>query len=172
MIVTEQLEGTLVYLSADHSRVGMRVRGLGPGGRIAWYTCFGIAVEVFGELLLERSGDINTTGAFEISANGGPLALQSDLYEEEAFSEETGKAGLEWEVALRECKKGEPPYPAGTRTQSECEAQFIGSQPPPPISLIAVTHLLRLQRTSSTAPDVLISSTAFKGENALLVETS
>ncbi len=171
-IVTEELEGRLVYLSADHSRVGMRVRGLGPGGRIAWYTCFGLAVEVFGELLLERRGDIDTTGTFETSASEGPLALQSNLYEEEAFSEETGKAALEWEVALQGCKKGEPPYPAGTRTKSECEAQFIGSQPPPPISLIAVTHVLSLQRTNSTGPDLLISSTIATGEKALLVETS
>jgi len=171
-VVTEELEGTLVYMSADHSRVGTRVRGLGPGGRIAQYTCFGIAVEVFGELLLERSGDINTTGALETSASPGPLALQSNLYEEEAFSEETGKAALEWEVALRRCEKGEPPYATGTRTQSECEGEFIGSQPQSPILLRGVFQFLGKQRNTFTAPDVLSSVTAVKGEKSLLVETS
>ncbi len=28
------LEGTLVYLNAEHTRVGMRVKGLGPGGQL------------------------------------------------------------------------------------------------------------------------------------------
>ena len=171
-IVTEELAGTLVYLSADHSRVGMRVKGLGPGGRVLQYTCAGEAYEVFGELLLERSGDINTTGAFETSASEGTLALQSNLYEEEAFSEETGKAALEWESELGRCEKGEPPYPAGTRTQSECEEQFIGSQPPPPISLIEHSHSLGQQPFPSTGPEVLVSSTALKGEKALMVEAS
>ena len=171
-IVSEELEGTLVYLSADHSRVGMRVRGLAPGGLIVQYTCGGVSVEVFGELLLARRGDINTTGAFETSAGSGPLGLQSNLYEEDAFPEETGKAALEWELALRRCEKGEPPYATGTRTQAECEEHFIGSQPQPPVSLRGVSHLLAKQRNSSTASSVLVSATTLKGEKALLVETS
>ncbi len=39
VVETEELEGTLVYLNAAHTRVGLRVKGLGPGGLVMKYEC-------------------------------------------------------------------------------------------------------------------------------------
>ena len=56
-IETDQLSSTLVNLDKGpgHKKVGIRVKGGGPGGRLAQYECLegGLNVEVFGEILAE-----------------------------------------------------------------------------------------------------------------------
>ena len=86
------------------------------------------AVEVLGVTAARTPrGDIGTTGASKsTSASGGcSLALQSILYEEDAFAGETGKAALEWRsrsAGVQESVERSIPGRA-PRTQSECEAQ-------------------------------------------------
>ncbi len=102
VIVFEELESTLVNLDKgpNHKRVGIRVRGLGPNGRVDEVECPStLSTEVFGEVLMEVKGNLNKAAKVtEDVASAGPLRLQSDLYEEEAFSEEEGKAVLEWDA--------------------------------------------------------------------------
>jgi hypothetical protein len=97
-IVTDQLESTLVNLDKGpgHKRVGIRIKGLGPAGRVMGYVCGFTGQEDFGELLAEVKGNLNSAAkTSEISLQEGPLNLQSNLYEEEAFSEEAAKAYFE-----------------------------------------------------------------------------
>ena len=61
VIKTDQLSSTLVYLDKAHKKIGIRVKGGGPGGRLAQYECLegGLNVEVFGEILAEVQGNTN-----------------------------------------------------------------------------------------------------------------
>ena len=141
-IVTEQVEGTLVYLNAAHTRVGFRVKGLGPGGELMSYSCPAghLTVKVFGEYLTEITGDINSASKpSTVAPVKGSLGLQDPMYEEEAFSEAQGKEVLEYDFSLEACEKGEAPFAAGEKSEAEC-VSIIGPAPAaaPPITLTAV----------------------------------
>lgn len=168
---TEELEGTLVYLNPAHTRVGLRVKGLGPGGLVVKYECPAghLKVAVYGEYVAELSGDIDSANKkASVTADVGALRLQSPMYEEEAFSETQGKEVSEWDFALESCEDGEAPYPAGTKTEAEC-LSLVSPAPAaaPPVTLQAeytgAVHK-RLPMTQST-------TTTHKGE-LFLVETS
>lgn len=153
-IVTDMLEGTLVYLNAEHTRVGMRVKGLGPGGQLIGYTCstINVSVDVVGEFLAELTGNVNSASKLtKLATSEGPLRLQEPMYEEEAFSEQQGKEYLEYEDSLESCEKGEAPYPGGEKSPAECEP-LVGSAPVqgPPIVLIAKTTGLSRERLEVT----------------------
>jgi hypothetical protein len=170
-VVTDELEGTLVYLNAAHTRIGLRVKGLGPGGRIMAYGCpaADMSVAVFGEYLTEVKEDINTASKRAMTvSSAGPLGLQSPLYEEQAFSESQGKEVLERDDSLEACEKGEPPFPAGEKTEEEC-ALLVGPAPAatPPITLTSVDSGLSRERF----PIAFGAAVTRKGE-AFLIETS
>ena len=170
-VVTEELEGTLVYLDAAHTRVGLRVKGLGPGGLVMKFDCpaANLTVKVYGEFLTELTGDINSASkAAIVTASLGSLELQSALYEEEAFSESQGKEVLEYDYALESCENGEAPYPAGTKSEAEC-LLLVGPAPSaaPPVTLLAEDSALSHKRL----PMAQVSTTTHKGED-FLVETS
>jgi hypothetical protein len=149
----------------------MLIRGLGPNGRLWQYECFGkgLEVEVYGGLLVERRGDIGSASpSFQTRAEAGPLHLQSDLYVEEAFSQEQGKAVFEWGFGFAQCLQQ-----AIAEGLSEAEAALkclaqSGSPPaPPPIALLGIASGLE----SGPVPQVLNSVTVSKGAKTLLVET-
>ena len=170
-VVTEQLEGTLVYLNAGHTRIGLRVKGLGPGGELMHYSCpaANLSVAVYGEYLAELTGDINSASRpTSVIASKGSLGLQSPMYEEEAFSEAQGKEVLEWDYQLEECEKGESPYAAGDKMEAECIV-IVGPAPaaPAPVTLTAVVSGAGRERY----PMAQQSTTTHKGE-LFLVETS
>ena len=169
-IITEELEGTLVYLDAAHTRVGLRVKGLGPGGLLMKYYCPAapLHVSVYGEFLVELTEYANSANRTPTAlAREGSLKLQSPLYEEEAFSETQGKEALEWAYTMETCEHGEPPYPPGEKTEEDC-LLFVGPPPaPPPITLEA-----KLSEGSHTRlPMSQFTTTTHRGEN-FLVETS
>ncbi len=170
-IVTEQLEGTLVYLNAAHTRVGLRVKGLGPGGELMKYSCpaANVSVAVFGEYLTELTGDINSASKpSTVSAVKGSLGLQGPMYEEEAFTETQGKEVLEYDFSLEACEKGESPFAAGTKSEAEC-VSIIGTAPAaePPVTLTAVVTGAARERYPMTQQ----TTTTHKGD-LFLVETS
>lgn len=168
-IKTDPLEATLVFLDKAHTQVGLRLRGLGPGGRIAEYECsVGIHGEAYGELLTKITGDINTASKeFRATSEPGPLRLQSYMYEEEAASEEQAKAVFEWKLALEACERGEAPFPVGPHSQAECEL-FVGPQPAPtPVSLLAVVT----GAVNGRGPAVWMGETISTGE-AFMVATA
>jgi hypothetical protein len=173
-IVTDQLEGTLVYLDKAHEHVGMRVKGLGPGGRVEQWECpaEGLNVEVFGEDLGERSGDINAaTGLSQIAFTTGPLNLQEPLYEEEQFSQETGKESLVWEFDFESCVTEET---GKGKSLAEAQAACTGKLGPrpgaPDLPLILSDHTLGA--VEARTPDLRVGVTESSGEKALLVEAS
>jgi hypothetical protein len=169
-IVTDGLESTLASLDKGpgHKRVGIKVKGLGPGGRLAEYECpeTKITVEVFGEVLAEVKGNLNSAAkAQEVAVKGGPLNLQSDLYEEEAFSEEAGKKFFEWGFAFEACVAEEI---GKGHSQAEAEGICFGKIGPPPapqpISLISVVK----GAINAKAPAVQNGVTINKGESMLI----
>jgi hypothetical protein len=175
-IDTDQLSSTLVNLDKGpgHKKVGIRVKGGGPGGRLAQYECLegGLNVEVFGEILAEVKGNLNSAEkATEDAAAEGPLKLQGYTYEEEAMGsltadEETAKGFWEYGYGLAACEKGEEPFPPGTHTQAECEV-FLGGPPPPaPINLTSVITGAQ----NATAPGVQNGVSVIKGEDELIAD--
>lgn len=170
-IVTDELEGTLVYLNSAHTRVGFRVKGLGPGGELMRYGCraANVTVAVYGEYLTEITGDINSASKpSTVSAVKGSLGLQDPMYEEEAFSEAQGKEVLEYDFSLEACEKGESPFAAGAKSEAEC-VSIIGPAPAaaPPITLTAVVTGAARERYPMTQQ----TTTTHKGD-LFLVETS
>jgi len=169
-IETDELESTLVYVDAGKTKAGLRVKGLGPGGRLAQYEIksLGINIEVFGEVVAENNGNFNVAAKTTTAVVGhGPLELQKTLYVEEQFTEEQGKEFYETALALEKCEKGESPFPPGTRTQAECEAppfnvKFKETQPVMLISVISGA-------LSAKAPAVQNGTTENKGEDLLVV---
>jgi hypothetical protein len=169
-IVTDTLESTLASLDKGpgHKRVGIRVKGLGPGGRLAQYECpeTKITVEVFGEVLAETKGNLNSAAkSGEVVVKGGPLNLQSDLYEEETNSEEEGKKFFEWGFAFEECV-AEQIAKGHTQVQAEtiCIAKVGPPPAPQPISLISVVK----GAINAKAPAVQNGVTINKGESMLI----
>jgi len=163
-IETDQLESTLAQLSP--TRVGIRVKGLGPGGRLAQYECplLKINIEVYGEVLAEQTGNNNITNKkTNAVVKGGPLNLQSDLYENESHTEETGKAYFEWGFAFEACVKEE--LEKG-KTKAEAEGACFGKLgpypgfPAKPITLISVVS----GAINAKAPAVQNGVTENKGE--------
>ncbi len=171
VVVTEELEGTLVYLNTAHTRLGLRVKGLGPGGLVVKYECpaANLHVAVYGEYLAELTGDLNSAAKkTSVTAEVGALKLQSPMYEEEAFSEAQGKEGLEYDYALESCENGEAPYPAGAKSEPECQV-LVG---PAPAAGAPVT--LQAEYTGAVhkrLPMTQATTTTHKGDS-FLVETS
>lgn len=138
IIVTEQLTGTLVNLNTEEGpgrRVGVRIVGAGLESVIAPYECppATARVELKGELLAELTGDINRTSKTSgLVAKAGPLGLQSDLYEEEAFSEVVAKGRLGTTVINNE----------HGITMEECMEIYEGDG----YSTIVAEHLCKAQR--------------------------
>jgi hypothetical protein len=105
-IKTEELEGTLVFLNKEKTKVGPRVKGLGKGGELAQYECLGgtLKVEVYGEVMAEVTGNINiTNNKTKTEVKEGPLAMQSVLYPEETNTESEGKQYFEWGYGYQAC---------------------------------------------------------------------
>jgi len=173
-IVTDELESTLVYVDAGHTKDGLRVKGLGPGGRLAQYEIksLGINIEVFGEVVAENNGNFNVAnGKTQAVVGHGPLELQKTLYPEETFTEEQGKEFYETALAFEKCEKGESPFPpgpgpGGSRTAAECASppfnlKFKETQPVMLISVISGA-------ISAKAPAVQNGTTENKGEKFLV----
>lgn len=140
-IVTDPLESELVWLDKAHTKVGIKIRGLGPGGRLEHFECQEKAtqVSVYGEPLAELQGDNGIASKSTKTVMGeGPLHLQSvgGTYVEEAFGspendEQAAKVWWEYEEALLACEKGEEPFPPGEKSQATCEALFGKPNPVP-----------------------------------------
>jgi len=167
-IKTQELEGTLVYLSKDHTKVGIQVKGLGPEGELAQYECLnkGLNVVVTGQIIAETTGNINIANKKTITgAKEGPLRMQSTMYAEEAFTEENGKEFFEYEFSLGACIKGESPFPKGL-SKAECEAILAAKAPKEtqPVSLISTVSGAQ----NATAPAVQNGETESKGESFLI----
>jgi hypothetical protein len=170
-IITDELESTLVYL--EGTTPGIRVKGNGTGAkpnRLAQYECLSGAlnVEVYSEILAEATGNVNSAEKSVLAkAVEGPLALQSNVYENNPFGatdEEKAKAFFNWGAKFQACVKEE--IEKG-KTQAEAEAACFGKVGPPPapkpIMLESVTTL-------GAGPAVQNGETANKGDKEILVE--
>jgi len=178
-IKTDVLSSTLVNLDKGpgHKRVGIQVKGGGPGGRLAQYECLekGLNVEVFGEILAEVTGNLNVANkSTKATAVEGPLRLQSNTYVEESqgsqtADEETAKGNWEWKFALQACEAGEEPFAKilgpGKHSKAECEL-VIGPEPPAPINLTSVITGAQ----NAVAPGVQNGTTVDKGEAFLIAD--
>ncbi len=170
IIETEELEGTLVYINKGTQTPGLRVKGLGPMGLLAQYECLnkGLNVLVHGEIIAKPEGNVNFANKHaKTKAEEGPLQMQSNMYEEEAFTEGQGKEYFEWGFELEACLKGEAPFPPvpPAKTVAECEV-FIGPAPAPPaVSLISTVSGAQ----NATAPAVQNGTSEATGE-AFLIE--
>lgn len=104
-IITQTLEGTLVFLNTEKTKVGVRVKGLGPegseknGGLLAQYECeVGVNVHVYGEVIagpMENNIEEAVKGN-KTSIGEGPLLLQKYSSVENTISEEDTKNFFEW----------------------------------------------------------------------------
>jgi hypothetical protein len=176
-IVTDPLEATLVNLDKGpgHKRVGIRVKGLGPGGRLAEYECPAqkVNIEVFGEVLAEQKGNLNSAAkTTEDVVKAGPLNLQSDLYEAEAFSEEGGKGTIVWSILFGNCvKEGVEPISKGGDEESKAAAEgtCFGEIGGPPASAPTTLISVVTGAIEAKAPAVQNGVTINKGE-AMLIE--
>jgi len=179
VIKTDQLSSTLVNLDKGpgHKKVGIRVKGGGPGGRLAQYECLeeGLNVEVFGEILAEVQGNLNIANKStkDVAAEGA-LHMQGYTYEEEsqgslAADEATAKGNWEWKYGLAECEAGKEPFTKilgpGTHSKAECEL-VIGPEPPAPINLASVLT----GADNATAPGVQNGTSNVKGEAFLVAD--
>jgi len=182
VIKTEELEGTLVYIKKSTNTPGLRVKGLGKEGLLAQYECANkeLQVLVHGEIIAKPEGATNIANKDpKTKAEEGPLAMQSNLYEEEAFTEAQGKEFYEWAFTLEACLKNEEPfkmapYKAALEaanggpapySKAACEAVIGGAPAPPPVSLISTVSGL----DNATAPAVQNGTSEAKGE-AFLIE--
>jgi hypothetical protein len=90
-IKTEELEGTLTYLSSTEPKtVGVRVKAASGSKYIARFTCIAeiVGLEVVGEALIERKGDVEALSkTAEDVGKAGTDHGQDPYYEEEAHSE-------------------------------------------------------------------------------------
>ena len=179
VINTDELESTLVNLdgTTPHKRVGIRVKGLGPGGRLAQYKCLegGINIEVFGEILAEVKGNLNVANKMtEDVAAEGPKKLQGvgGTYVEEApfgpASEEAAKGWWEYNEGLKACEAGEPPFPPGPHSQAECEL-FLGGPNPVPVKPVLLESVVTGLK-SGDAPGIQNGTSLIKGEAFLIAE--
>lgn len=144
-IVTDQLESELVWLDKARTKVGIRIKGLGPGGRLEQFQCVNPAlhvnvhVNVYGEILAEIQGDNGIASkTAQATAGEGPLHLQSvgGTYVEEPFGspendEQEAKGWWEYNETLLACRNGKPPFPPGENSQATCELLLGGPNPVP-----------------------------------------
>ncbi len=172
MIVTQQLESTLVYLNPASTEPGLRVKGLGAKGELAQYECLGGAedVEVLGEILVKQTGNTESAGSETTdSVQEGPLRLQSNVYEgaESAQTEEAAKAFFLWGEKFQTCIVEQ--LEKGAKSQAEAEAICFGIVGPPP-----ATKPVMLESLTSlgTAPTVQNGMTENKGEKEILTTLS
>jgi len=178
VIVTDQLEATLVYLNSAKTEPGIQVHGNGEKGRLAQYECLAgaLKVQVFGQVLAKQSGNTNSAeGKTTNKVGQGPLVLQSNLYLEEAHSEEFGKETFTWGFNFKKCvetkvgeqiaKKEAPNVPAA---EAACFGE-LGPYPgyPAPLSLPV---MLESETTLGAGPAVQNGETANKGEKEILIE--
>ena len=170
-IITDQLESTLADLGKAKTRPGIKVKGLGPGGRLAQYECptLKINIEVYGEVLAQVNGNDETaTKSTEAVVKEGPLALQSDLYVEEAFSEAGGKAFYAWGSLFEACVKSEMEK---GKSKAEAEGACFGALGGPPAG--APTSLISVVTgaINAKAPASQNGVTVNKGE-AMLIQSN
>jgi hypothetical protein len=170
-IVTEELESTLVWLDSGKTKAGIKVKGLGPGGRLAQYECLnkGLQVNVFGEILAEVQG---ATGAASKSqkdvAAEGPLHLQGvgGTYVEEApfgaNSEQAAKGWWEYDEGLKACEAGKEPFPPGPHSTAECEG-FLGGPNPVPVKPTLLESIVTGVKEGD-APGIQNGTSNVKGE--------
>lgn len=140
-IVTDQLESELVWLDKAQTKVGIKIKGLGPGGRLEQFECQNKAthVSVYGEVLAEVQGDNGVASkSVKNVVSEGPLHLQGvgGTYVEEAFGspendEQAAKLWWEYDEALLACEHGKAPFPPGERSQATCEMLFGEPNPVP-----------------------------------------
>ncbi len=174
-IVTEQLEGELVFLNAAKTKVGLRVKSTdGPIGgvsethRLAQYACGpktspeAVNIEAFGEVLTETISPLEKAQkAQKNEVKEGPLKLQGTggMYVEEApfgsLGEAYGKGWWEYEEALLACE-------AKGHTKAECEVALGGANPVPvkPLLIESVDS----GAITALAPDNQNGVTENKGE--------
>lgn len=170
-IVTEELESTLVWLDSGKTKAGIRVKGLGPGGRLAQYECLnkGLQVNVYGEILAEVQGNVGAAvKATKDVAAEGPLKLQGTggTYVEEspfgASSEQAAKGWWEYQEGQLACQAGKEPFPPGTHSEAECEV-FLGGPNPVPVKPIMLESIVSgLQE--GDAPGIQNGTSNVKGE--------
>jgi hypothetical protein len=171
VIVTQQLEASLVALNPSGTEPGLKVKGLGTKGELAQYECLGgvLNVEVFGEALAKQTGNTNSAeGKTKAFVEEGPLKLQSNTYAgpESVQTEESAKAFFIWGEKFQGCVVSE--IEKG-HSQAEAEGICFGKIGPPPatkpVMLESVTSL-------GTAPAVQNGLTENKGEKEILIETA
>jgi hypothetical protein len=169
-IVTDELETTLVNLDKGpgHEQVGIRLKGLGPSGRLAEYQCGNrLDVEtIYGEALGEVKGDLNSASKkSEVVFNEGPLVAHP-LYEEGAHTEEEGKAYLDWAFELEACVRRKIEKGA-TKLEAEeaCSAELGSAPAPAPIML---SEVQTFPEATFTAPALQQGALYQKGESMLI----
>jgi len=168
-IKTEELEGTLVFDNAAKTEVGPRVKGLGPGGLLAQYECVegALDVHVYGEILAQTTGNFGKAAKTTVtSAKEGPLALQSAMYENGAFSEENGKEFIEWADEFQGCVAKVIAEFKVSKSEAETICKGIVGSPKetPPTFLLSVISGAK----KAEAPGVQNGESENKGEAFLI----
>lgn len=182
VIVTNELEATLVYLNKEHTEVGLRVKGTGKAGgntntpELANYECeIGVSVEVFGEVLAKTTGNVDSANKKTTqTVEHGPLDLQSNLYIEGKHTEEEGKQYFEWGSAFKACVKeqAEKGHPI-KEAEEICVGKaggFWESFPETPITLESHVVGAVVEGGEATAPATQNGITEATGE-AFLIAT-
>jgi len=169
VIVTDKLEATLVYLNKAKTEPGIRVKGLGPSGRLAQYEIPGLKtnVEVFGEVLVKETENVNKANKkpHVIAEEDVATQLQKPLYVEESNTQAEGKEYFEeYEIFLL-CESGGAPFPPGKHTHAECEGFGLKYLEPAPVSLISIVT----GPLPGNAPATQNGTSVTKGE-AFLIE--
>jgi hypothetical protein len=173
-VVTERLESELVWLDRAHTKVGVKVKGLGPNGRLEHFECFGLGLKdsTYGEILVEVQGDNGVASKSVKSVLGeGPLHLQrvGGTYVEEPFGsaendEKAAKGWWEYEEALLLCEHGKEPFPPGEKSQAACESEPLLHGPNPvPIKPAMLEVVLTTPKGEGVAPAVQTSVSNVKG---------
>lgn len=168
VIVTNELESTLVFLNPTNTEAGLKVKGLGAGGELAQYECLGgaLQVNVFGEVLAKQTGNIESAeGKTKNFVEEGPLKLQSNTYAgpESVQTEEAAKAFFIWGAKFQACVAEEI---GNGHPQAEAEGICFGKLGAPP----ATQPTMLTSKTSlGTAPAVQNGLTENKGEKEILV---
>jgi Carboxypeptidase regulatory-like domain len=162
VIVTEELESELVWLDKAHTKAGIKVKGKGPGGRLAQYECHerAVNVEVFGDVLAEVVGNVGIANkATEDVTAEGMLHLQGvgGTGVEGSPDEEGAKVDWEWKYAFAECLKG-------GQSEAEC-AVMLGGEPFAGVQLL--TSVVS-GAENVTAPSIQSGVSSVEGEAFLI----
>ena len=172
-IATEPLESELVWLDTAHTRLGSRVKGLGPGGRLEEFECpeIGLHVETYGGILVEVQGDNGVASKnVKYLVAEGPLRFQrvGEDYVEEPFGspendEQAAKGWWEYEEALLLCEQGKAPFPPGEHSQATCEG-FLGGPNPVPAKPVLLEVVITSPKGDGVLPAIQTSMSTGKGE--------